>query len=158
MNLGIFHYAKKSNETYKIILIYDISYKTSMGAKLLHIRFSKIDSFIKIHDQIRYLVLFDYSFCDKIGDKIILLVIEKSSITGSAFETQMLSAWPIKCWGDFRIFQFTLVISWQKNLLTTQQKHLYIMQEMVSTYLNILSRAMICLFNSWDLNRFDIIF
>ena len=115
MNLGIFHYAKKSNETYKIILIYDISYKTSMGAKLLHIRFSKIDSFIKIHDQIRYLVLFDYSFCDKIGDKIILLVIEKSSITGSAFETQMLSAWPIKCWGDFRIFQFILVISWQKK-------------------------------------------
>ena len=37
-----------------------------MGAKLLRIRFDKIDGFIKIHNKIRYLVLFDYSYCDKI--------------------------------------------------------------------------------------------
>ena len=32
-----------------------------MGAKPLHIRIDKIDGFIKIHNEIRYLVLFDYS-------------------------------------------------------------------------------------------------
>ena len=57
-------------ETLKNVLIYDISYKTSTGAKPLRIRFNKIDGFIKIHDKIRHLVLFDYSDCDKICDKI----------------------------------------------------------------------------------------
>ena len=32
-----------------------------MGAKLLRIRFDKIDGFIKVHDKIRYLILFGYS-------------------------------------------------------------------------------------------------
>ena len=65
------------------ILIYDISYKTLTRAKPLHIRFNKIDGFIKIHDKIRYLVLFDYSFCDKICDKIKYLISEKSGIADS---------------------------------------------------------------------------
>ena len=43
---------KLCKEKYKNILIYDISYKTSMGAKPLHIRFDKIDVFIKLHDRI----------------------------------------------------------------------------------------------------------
>ena len=42
------------------ILIYDISYKTLIGAKPLHIRFNKIDGFIRIYDGTRYLTLFDY--------------------------------------------------------------------------------------------------
>ena len=61
---------KLYKEKYEIILIYDISYGTSTGAKPLRIRFNKIDGFIKIHDKIRYLVSFDYSCCDKIWDKI----------------------------------------------------------------------------------------
>ena len=48
------------------ISIHNISYKTSTGAKPLCIRFDKIDGFIKIHAKIRYLVSFDYSYCDKI--------------------------------------------------------------------------------------------
>ena len=32
------------------ILIYNISYKTSKGEKLLRFMFDKIDGFIKIHD------------------------------------------------------------------------------------------------------------
>ena len=52
-------YKEKKNEN---ILIYDISYKTS---KPLRIRFDKIDELIKIHDKIRYLELFDYSYCIK---------------------------------------------------------------------------------------------
>ena len=49
---------KKSYKTYKNTLIYDISYKTSMGTKTLRIRFYEIDGFIKIYDGIRSLVLF----------------------------------------------------------------------------------------------------
>ena len=39
-------------ETWENILIYDISYKTFMGANSLRIRFDEIDEFIKIHDGI----------------------------------------------------------------------------------------------------------
>ena len=41
---------------YENILVYSISYKTLIGAKLLHIRFDKVDGFIKIFDGTRYLV------------------------------------------------------------------------------------------------------
>ena len=74
---------KLYKEQYENTLIYDISYKTSTGAKPLRITFDKIDGFIKIHDKIRYLVLFDYSYCDKICDKIKYLISEKSGITDS---------------------------------------------------------------------------
>ena len=47
------------------------------------IRFGKLDGFIKIHNKIRYLVLVDYSYCDKICDKIKYLIIERSGITDS---------------------------------------------------------------------------
>ena len=67
---------KENNEN---ILIYDILYKTSTGAKPLRIRFDKIDGFIKINDKIRYLVLSDYSYCDKTKH----LISEKSGITDS---------------------------------------------------------------------------
>ena len=36
----------------------NISYKTFIGAKPLRIKFDKIDGFIKIYDETRYLVLF----------------------------------------------------------------------------------------------------
>ena len=58
---------KENNEN---ILIFDISYKTSTGPKPLRIRFDKIDGFIKIHDKIRYLVLFDYGRFDETCDNI----------------------------------------------------------------------------------------
>ena len=39
-------------------------------AKLLNfIRFHKMDGFLKTHNKIRYLVLFDYSYCDEICKK-----------------------------------------------------------------------------------------
>ena len=43
---------EKSHEN---LLIYDISYKTLIDSKLLHIRFDKIDGFIRIYDGPRYL-------------------------------------------------------------------------------------------------------
>ena len=49
-----------------------------MSTKTLIIRFNKIDRFIKIHDKIRYLVSFDYRYCDKTCDKIKYLISEKN--------------------------------------------------------------------------------
>ena len=54
-----------------------------MDAKPLCIRFDETDEFMKIHNKIRYLVLFDYSYCDKICDKIKYLISKKSGITDS---------------------------------------------------------------------------
>ena len=39
-------------------MVYDISYKAMIGVKPLHIRFNKIDGFIRVYDGIEYLVLF----------------------------------------------------------------------------------------------------
>ena len=63
---------KLYKEKYENILIYDISFITKLttGAKPLRIRFSEIDGFIKIHDRIRYFVLFDYGWFDKNCNKI----------------------------------------------------------------------------------------
>ena len=62
---------KENNEN---ILIHEISYKYSTDAKPLRIRYDKIDGFIKIHNKIRYLVLFDW--CDKVYDRIKHLISE----------------------------------------------------------------------------------
>ena len=67
-------YCRKKN-TKK--LLYDISYKTSVGPKPLRIRCDEIDGFIKIHNGIRYLVLSDCSWFDKICDSIKYLISEK---------------------------------------------------------------------------------
>ena len=65
------------------ILVYDISYKTSTGAKSMRFRLDKIDRFNKVHIRITYLVLFDYGWCDEIYNNIKYLVSEKSGITYS---------------------------------------------------------------------------
>ena len=39
-------------------MIYNISYKTLIGAKLLHIMFDEINEFIRDYNETRYLVLF----------------------------------------------------------------------------------------------------
>ena len=72
---------EKLYKKYKNTLIYDISYKTFMGAKPLRIRFDKIHGFIKISDEIRYLVIYDYERYNVIYDRIRYLLSEKSGIT-----------------------------------------------------------------------------
>ena len=74
---------KLYKEKHENILIYNISYKTSTGAKPLHIRLSKIDGFIKTYNGIRCLILFDYGCFDKICDRIKCLISENGSITDS---------------------------------------------------------------------------
>ena len=49
----------------------------------MHIRLNKRDGFIKTDNNIRHLVLFNYSYCDKISDKIKYLISEQSGITYS---------------------------------------------------------------------------
>ena len=51
------------------ILIYDILYKTSTNAKPLRTNFNKIDRFVKTHNGIVRLVLFDYGWFDKVCDR-----------------------------------------------------------------------------------------
>ena len=43
---------EKSFKASKNILIYEVSYKTFLSAKALHIRLKKLDGFIKIYDGI----------------------------------------------------------------------------------------------------------
>ena len=67
----------------KIFQNYDISYKNSMGAKPIAYLVQKIDSFIKIYDGIRYLMLFASERCNAIYNRISYLISEKSGITYS---------------------------------------------------------------------------
>ena len=70
INFDNIFFDEKSYRTYENVLIYDISYKTFMGAKPLRVRFDEIDGFIKIYDGIRYLVLFGHVWYDAICDRI----------------------------------------------------------------------------------------
>ena len=69
---------EKSQEN---ILIYDISYITLLGSKLLRVRFNKIDEFLRIYDGTRYLTLFATEKYDVIYDKIRYIISLKSGIT-----------------------------------------------------------------------------
>ena len=64
-------------------MIDDISYKTLMGTKPVHIRFDKIDGFIKVYDGTSYLVLFSSERYNPIYKIIRYLDSEESSITYS---------------------------------------------------------------------------
>ena len=55
---------------YENILVYNISYKTSIDSKPLRIRFDKIDRYIRIYDGTRYLVLFGSENFDFIYNRI----------------------------------------------------------------------------------------
>ena len=69
---------------YESILVYDISYKTSMVPNLLRIRFDKIDGFIIVLDgKIKHLILFDYGLFNEICDKIKYLISKKGGITNT---------------------------------------------------------------------------
>ena len=79
---GILLDEKLYKEKSENILIFDVSYKTPTGAKQLRIRHDKIDRFIKIHNKVRYLVLFAV-WGDKICDRIKYPISKKSAITDS---------------------------------------------------------------------------
>ena len=45
-------------KSYENILIYDIWYRTLTVAKLVRIKFDKVDEFVRFYDRARHLVLF----------------------------------------------------------------------------------------------------
>ena len=68
-------------KSYENILVYNISYKTLIGAKPLCISFDKIDGFIRVYDKTRYLVLFGSKKYNFIYNRIRRLISVKSGIT-----------------------------------------------------------------------------
>ena len=62
-------------------MVYNISYKTLIGSKSFHIRFGKIDGFIRVCDGTGCLVLFDAGKYDFIHNKISYVIEVKSGIT-----------------------------------------------------------------------------
>ena len=56
-----------------------------IGAKLLRIRFDKVDRFIRVHDGIRYLVLFGPEKYDAICYKIRYLISQKKKVLSILF-------------------------------------------------------------------------
>ena len=55
---------------YENISVYNVSCKSLIDSKPLHIRFNKIDGFIRVYDGTRYLVLFASEKCDYIFNRI----------------------------------------------------------------------------------------
>ena len=68
-------------KSHKNILIYDVSYKTLIGAKPIRIRFDKVDEFIRVYDGARCLVLFGPEQFDAICNRIRYLISQKSGTT-----------------------------------------------------------------------------
>ena len=67
-------------KSYQNIFVYEILYKTFIGAKLLRIKFNKVDWFIWVYDGTRYLVLFRGEKYDFIYNRIRYLIEVKSGI------------------------------------------------------------------------------
>ena len=65
----------------KNILVYNISYKTMIDAKVLRIRFDKVERFIRVNDRIRYLVFFVPEKYDAIYNRTRYLISQKQGIT-----------------------------------------------------------------------------
>ena len=68
-------------KSYKNILIYDVSYKSLIGAKSLRIMFAKVDGLIRDYDGTKYLILFGLEKYDPNYDRIIYFLRLKSGIT-----------------------------------------------------------------------------
>ena len=68
-------------KSYKNILIYDVSYKSLIGAKSLRIMFEKVDGLIRDYDGTKYLILFGLEKYDRNYDRIIYFLRLKSGIT-----------------------------------------------------------------------------
>ena len=66
---------------YKIFLVYNISYKSLIHYKPFHIRFGKIDGFIRVYDGSRYSISLGSEKRDSIYNRIKYFISVKSGIT-----------------------------------------------------------------------------
>ena len=89
------------------------------------VRLDKIDRFIKIHNGVRYLVLFDHGWFDKICDRIKYLICEKIGITDSInhnfsrIRTDSYNSLP------FKILTFRNVIILIKSVVNKNKNNYY---------------------------------
>ena len=110
-------------KSHKNILIYDISYKTSIGSKPLCIRFDKIDWFIRIFDGTKYLLLLSTEKYDTIYNRIRYLTSLKSGITyifSHHFAKIKVDFLPIE-----KMFTLYNIIILIKSVLSKDQNHYY---------------------------------
>ena len=77
---------KIDENLFEDILVYNISYK-NLVAKPLPVRFDKIDGFVRVYDESRYLVLFGSEKYDSIYFRIKYLITVKSGITYTTYNT-----------------------------------------------------------------------
>ena len=90
------------------------------------IRFNKIEGFIKIHDGIRYLALFDCSWCDEICDRVKYLISEKGGITDGInhnfgrIRTESYNSLPIE-----KILTFHNIIILIKSVVNKNKNNYY---------------------------------
>ena len=75
------HILFDNNHTKIFFSVYDIQYKTLVGAKPLGIRFNKVDRFIRVYDETRQLVSFGPKKYDAIYNRIRCLISQKKGIT-----------------------------------------------------------------------------
>ena len=61
-------------KSYEKKLIYNISHKTLIGVRFLRIMFDKVDGFITVYDETRYLVIFGPEKYDAICNRIRYLI------------------------------------------------------------------------------------
>ena len=59
-----------NEKSYENISIYDVSYKTLIGAKPLHIMFDKVDGFTRDYNGTKCLSLFGFGKCNVIFNRI----------------------------------------------------------------------------------------
>ena len=95
--------------------------------KPLHIRFDKIDTFIRVHGgEFRYLVLFHQGLFDKIYNKIKYLISKKYCVTGSThhnfgkIRNDSYNSLPIE-----KIFTFHNVIILIKSVVNKNKNEYY---------------------------------
>ena len=109
--------------SYKNLLIYNISYKTFMGEKPSRIWFNKIDGFIKIDNVVRYLGLLKFN---EVYERIKFLISEKSGITDSInynfarIRTDSYNSLPIE-----KILTFYNVTILIKSVVNENKNHYY---------------------------------
>ena len=64
-------------KSYENLLVYNISFKTLIGAKPLRIRFDKVDGFIRVYDGNRYVVSFGPEIYGAIYNRLRYLISQK---------------------------------------------------------------------------------
>ena len=109
-------------KSWENFLIYNTSYKTFMGAKLLRIRFDRIHGFIKTLDWPRYLVLFGPEIYSAIYGKINYTESEKTNIKYSI--NHIFAGIKVDSYNSLSVqknIEYTIELTFLKELILIRQ-------------------------------------